>query len=682
VSASDEIKARIDIYDLISESVVLKKAGRNFTGLCPFHNEKTPSFHVSPERQTWHCFGGCATGGDIFTFVMRRDNVDFREALRTLADRAGVRLGSFKPEQDEKHARLIEANEAAAAYYNNLLGTKAGSNASAYLASRGLDSETIEVFQLGYAPEAWEGLKSHLSERGFSDAELLQAGLLVESERGGYDRFRNRLMFPIRDDRGRVVGFGGRALADEEGAKYINTPQTDLFDKSSILYALDRAKDTIRRDQEAIVVEGYMDVIAAHQHGIRNAVASMGTALTEKQMRALDRLKCRVLLALDADAAGIEATLRALREAADLGMLRGGAPSVHPDSLDEARFEGGVEQWSKGALKGAVFNCYVISLEGKDPDEMIRADRATWDAAVEHATPFLDHVFSLVAARSNLSQPTARADMVRQLAPFIRLIDDPVIRGHWVQRLANKARVNEKTVEAELQQHPRPKTSIRARDTGRSSQAIPDAYARDPIEEFLLALLLHHPELRAEARDLVDAGAAAAFSLGENAAVFEAWSAAESDDAFRTAVPEDLRHHVERVWKKDLPYMEGTLLRDAIRDCVARIQLRRLSVAKQVSAASISDQSTSNDMRRAVSEAREAIDSSTDGDEENGATDLSEFASVLVEDMRRGMQLHQPKTPTRPAEEHDPSQVEAAPHRPPQQEAATNYPPQPEAATK
>jgi DNA primase len=656
VSASDEVKARIDIYDLISESVVLKKAGRNFTGLCPFHTEKTPSFHVSPERQTWHCFGACATGGDIFTFVMRRDNVDFREALRTLADRAGVRLGSFKPDQEEKHARLIEANEAAAAYYNNLLATKAGAAAGEYLASRGLDSETIEVFQLGYAPEGWEGLKTHLVERGFADSDLLKAGLLVESERGGYDRFRNRLMFPIRDDRGRVIGFGGRALDDAEGAKYINTPQTELFDKSSVLYALDRAKESIRRDEEAIVVEGYMDAIAAHQHGIRNAVASMGTALTEKQMRALDRLKCRVLLALDADAAGIEATLRALREAADLGMLRGGAPSVHPDSLDEARFEGAVEQWTKGALKSAVFNCYVISLEGKDPDEMIRADRDAWNAAVENAAPFLEHVFTLVAARAELSQPAARADMVRQLAPFVRLIDDPVIRGHWVQRLANKARVNEKTVEAELKQQPRPKP---ARAPGAiDSTPVPAAYARDPIEEFLLALLLQHPELRAEAPELVTD----AFTLGENAAVFELWVASPDGDAFRTALPEELHSHVERALTKHTPYLEGATLRDAIRDCVRMIQLRRLSQAKQASAASISDQSTSHDMRRAVSEAREALDSSSEDAEENGATDMSEFASVLVEDMRRGMQLHSAPTHSSPSQPQEtPQQAEAAP---------------------
>jgi DNA primase len=435
LSTVDEVKSRVDIFDLVSEQVTLRRAGRNFSGLCPFHSEKTPSFIVSPDRQSWHCFGSCATGGDIFSYVMKRDNVEFGEALRMLAQRAGVTLIERRDrDADERSQRIISANEAAAVYfYNNLANAKAARNARDYLQGRGLDQETIETFQLGYSLDSWEVLRTHLRERGYTDQELLAAGLLTEGEREPHDRFRGRLMFPIRDDRGRAVGFGGRILdaaSPTAGAKYINTAQTPMFDKGSILYALDLAKEAIRRERSVIVVEGYMDVIAAHQHGMTNVVASMGTALTERQIRTLERLKAKILLAMDADAAGIEATLRALQEAGEAGAVRAIPSPSHPTDMPDEDFTAHVQEWSRNALKRAAVNFYVVPLLGKDPDEMIRKDRGAWDEAITSARPFTDHVFDVVAARHDLTQPAERAQMLTELLPVVRLIDEPVYRAH------------------------------------------------------------------------------------------------------------------------------------------------------------------------------------------------------------------------------------------------------------
>ncbi len=285
MSAVDEIKQRLDIVEVISSYVTLKKAGRNYKGLCPFHAEKTPSFVVFPDTQSWHCFGACGTGGDVFSFIEQQENLDFPGALRLLARRAGV---SLKPRteadaaQDKLKKRLHEINERAAEYFHNLLlNSTEGQTARNYLSQREINRETLSRFQLGYALDDWQALSDYLQGRGYKPDDLLTAGLIIEREGGGhYDRFRGRLIIPIRDERGGVVGFGARAL-DDSPPKYINSPQTPAFDKSTLLFGLDLAKGTIRREGLAVIAEGYMDVLTAHQHGITNVVASMGTALTE-----------------------------------------------------------------------------------------------------------------------------------------------------------------------------------------------------------------------------------------------------------------------------------------------------------------------------------------------------------------------------------------------------------------
>ncbi len=370
MNPSEEIKQRLDIVDVIGETVSLHKAGRNYKALCPFHTEKTPSFFVFPDRQSWHCFGACSTGGDIFAFVMKKNDLDFSGALRLLAERAGITLRqkTIAVEKKERE-RLWLANEAAVTFFHHaLLNTQTGEPALNYLAMRGIDRETAEDFQLGYSPDSWDALREHLKSRGFGEAELLQAGLLVESEHGLYDRFRNRVVFPIRDERGRVAGFGSRSLvvathgppegsvqvaSSEDSPKYVNTPQTPIFDKGNILYGLDRAKEHIRRSDLAVVVEGYMDVIAAHQHENGNVVASMGTALTERQVNLLRQLTDNLVLAFDPDEAGRTASERGTRVAYELGA-----------------------------------NIRVLHLPGgQDPDQIIRSSPQEWRSLVTEAKP-------------------------------------------------------------------------------------------------------------------------------------------------------------------------------------------------------------------------------------------------------------------------------------------------------
>jgi DNA primase len=651
MSAIDEVKSHIDIVDLVSEYVPLRRAGRNFRANCPFHSERTPSFHVSPDRQTWHCFGACATGGDVFSFVMKREGVEFGEALRVLAQRAGVTLAEHRrePQEDERRERLLQANELAAAFFHNaLLNSKPAQAARSYLAERGLDADTIEKFELGYSLDSWDALRSHLTARGFTDEELLAAGLLVESpsrKDGGYDRFRGRLLLPIRDPSrkdGRVVGFGARLLdgsaTDASGAKYINTPQTPMFDKGALLYALDRAKDAIRRQGSAIVVEGYMDVIAAHQHGIENVVASMGTALTQRQIRTLERLRCKILLAMDADAAGIEATLRALQEAGEAGAIRAAPESVHPDTLGEEAFSEKVQEWSRDALKRAAVNFFVVPLSGKDPDEMIRADRAAWDAAVASAKPFTDHVFDVVAGRKNLSQPAQRAELVRELLPVLRLIEEPVYQAHYLQRLARLAQTPEDGLRSELRRHakrpPRREASMTAEPPG--SHAI----YREPQGEFVLALLLRHPELRPDGMAL----SPELFLLGEHRAIFAAWREAPDLESIRQSLAEELHPHLEQIIQRDLPFLEGTELHRALQDCVARIERSRLTQAKRASAAALMEPEVQQDMVQAVAKAV-ALQTGEPPDRTPAsevAARESELAISLIEDDEMGRRLHQP----------------------------------------
>ncbi|MBI3741623.1 MAG: DNA primase [Chloroflexi bacterium] len=440
MSVVDEVKQKIDIVDVVSESVKLRKSGKSFSGFCPFHpNTRTPAFYVFPDTQTWHCFGNCNAGGDVFTYVMRRDNQDFAETLRRLAQRAGVPLMREDAGEDaeRKKIRAILASTAAQ-FHSQLKNHPAAKIAREYLERRFISPETAATFELGYALNDWETTRNFLRGKNFADAEIEAAGLIIKSEReqgGYYDRFRGRLMFPIRNRNSEVIGFGARTLTAEE-PKYLNSPQTALFDKSGALYGIDLAKDAIRAQDLAVIVEGYMDVIGAHQAGFKNVVASLGTALTEKQLALLKRMTKRYALALDPDAAGEEATKRGLEIARD-ALTRKNVPVPMGAGLI------GFEERLEAEL-------LVIPLpQGKDPDELIHENPAQWTDVVQRAEPLVDYYFRVLTQDLDLKTARDKSIAVKRLAPIIREIGDTVQRAHYTQQLARLVNVAEQMITRE-----------------------------------------------------------------------------------------------------------------------------------------------------------------------------------------------------------------------------------------
>jgi DNA primase len=465
-----EIKSKLPVVDVVGETVVLKRAGSAYKGLCPFHVEKTPSFVVSPDRETWHCFG-CGEGGDIFTFLMRRDGLDFREALVRLAEKAGVELSERSAKEDRYRRRLREALEAAIAWYREvLLQARQAEQARRYLDERGLSLATLDRFAIGYAPNNWEMLSRRLIGRGFSNEELIAAGLASPSNRGGViDKFRGRVIIPIRDASGGAVGLGGRIMPGAEGPKYLNSPAGPLFDKSRTLYAIHLAKAAIRREKVTIIVEGYTDVMAAHQAGFENVVASLGTALTRGQIELATRYADAVALAYDVDVAGEQATQRGLIE--ELG----------PDQ--------------------SVSKVRVVRIPaGKDPDELIRNDPDAWRAAVADAKPVIDYFIDRTAAEVDMRSVAGKRDLTGRVLALLKRVGDPIVRSLYLQRLAQLVQVEERVLADALQREPvrrapaRPAVAI---GPGMNDGA-PAPLALSPLEAEALGLLLRHPNLAAE----------------------------------------------------------------------------------------------------------------------------------------------------------------------------------------
>jgi len=479
--AVDQIKARLDIVDVVSEAVTLKKAGKSLKGLCPFHIEKTPSFIVFPETGTWHCFG-CGEGGDMFGFVMRSQSVDFGEALKLLAARAGVELEIHERGPSgggDLMARLYAANEAASAYFCSMLAGPAGAHVRSYLEGRGVSKESVEQFQLGFAPDIGSGLAHHLLQEGFGRVELLEAGLSGENESGGlYDRFRTRLIFPIRDVAGKIIGFGGRALAKESQPKYLNTPQTPLFDKGGSLYALDRARHEIRRTGQVVIVEGYMDALMAHQYGFTNVVAALGTAVTDRQLSLVKRWASELCFALDPDAAGQEATTRGLSVA--MGAMERTATPV-------PTWKGFIDYVYK--LKT---NIKIISLPaGRDPDEVIKANPSEWSDLVKAALPVQDFFLERMRGRHDLSTAEGKAAAVDEAMAVIGDIPEPVQQAHYVQRLAHIVGVEESILLQQVRRQGRGRPSREQIMPARGRGGRPAAEA----EGYCLALILKEPSL-------------------------------------------------------------------------------------------------------------------------------------------------------------------------------------------
>jgi DNA primase len=579
MSVVDEIKDRLDTVEVIQSYVPLRKAGRNYKGLCPFHGEKTPSFVVFPETGTWHCFGACGTGGDVFTFVMKQENLDFGEALKLLAHRAGVELEPRNPEAakaEQRLALLRKINQAAATYYHHLLmNSDEAARARGYLEERGLVQETLDRFQVGYALDQWDSLLRYLTNKGYNLQDLHEVGLLIQREdkSGYYDRFRGRVVFPIRDHRGRTIGFGGRILG-EGVPKYLNSPQTPLFDKSSVLFGLDLAKVGIRTSGQAVIVEGYMDVLMAHQHGISNVVAQMGTALTEAQLVRLKKHTQRFVLALDSDVAGDQATLRGLdlaRQVMDHEVI----PVPTPKGL--IRFEDRLAA-----------DLRIVSLpQGRDPDEVIRESPTRWAQLIEQAKPVMDYYFHALTADLDLASAKGKAEAVRLLGPLIAEMGDRVQRTHYLQLLARIVQVDERSLWQQIRQtagHKRPDRPRAVQPVGESAKA-----TLGPGEH-CLSLFLSHPALLAQidaelAENQEEIASAEDLSRAEDRAIFGAWrqwlaggGSTEVLGAFYDTLDQNLQDRVQVLVQaqKDQPPIPEDLLRNDVLDSIARLRLRNL----------------------------------------------------------------------------------------------------------
>jgi DNA primase len=422
-SVVEEIKQKVDIVELVGSYVSLKHAGKYFKANCPFHQEKTPSFVVSPDIQRWHCFGSCHEGGDIFSFLMKWEGVTFAEALRILAERAGVSLtdnaknSGYNDVEADKKTKIYSINELAAKYYAYVLqNTDNGASARTYLSERALPEAIINTFQVGYAPEGWTNIRDFLYKKGFQDQDLLSTGLFIQGDRGIYDRFRGRLMFPIQNTRGQVVGFSGRLIkqdvTEKDGGKYINTPETLVYHKRESLYGFYHTKDEVRKANTAIVVEGEFDMLTPYTKGITNIVAIKGSAFTEDQLKTLRRYCNRLILALDNDPAGFDA--------------------LRKSTLDAQQFG---------------FELYVCAIpEGKDPDDAARKNFAQLKEAIHHPIPVYDHIINTLFARVDEKDPFSKKHFIEGAIPFIDMIENPIVRTHYIQKAAGLLKSTEDNV--------------------------------------------------------------------------------------------------------------------------------------------------------------------------------------------------------------------------------------------
>ncbi|MFA6306800.1 MAG: DNA primase [Patescibacteria group bacterium] len=466
---SDEIKSKLDIVDVIREYIQLKAAGLNFRANCPFHREKTPSFMVSPEKQIWHCFG-CGKGGDVFSFVMEIESLSFVETLRLLAKKAGVVLKRADPALTSKRNALLDILELSAKYYHKVLtGSPAAETARKYLRERAITDETIEKWQIGYSPDTWDSLTNFLKSRGFGENEIFLAGLSVKKEKtpGFYDRFRGRIMFPIHDINGNVAGFTARVRpekeAEEKMGKYINTPATMIYDKSKILFGLDKAKMAVKSEDAAVLVEGQMDAIMAEQNGFKNVIATSGTALTAEQVNLIKRYSNNLFLSFDMDKAG------------DLAAERGIAQAMQ-----------------------AEMNIKVIEIkDAKDPDECIKNNPESWRQAVLNAKPMMQYYFDKTFAKLNLKDYEGQSQAEKIILPVIAKFGSKTEQDFWLKKLSQEINANENSLREKLgeiikkQNQANSSAKPLAREAAELSQLKPSR--EQMLSELLLALAIRFP---------------------------------------------------------------------------------------------------------------------------------------------------------------------------------------------
>ena len=529
----DDVKSRLDIVELIGGYVNLQRSGSSLKANCPFHQERTPSFYVFPDRQSWRCFGACAEGGDAFSFVMKADRVDFRDALHRLAARVGITIVS-QGDSGDRSRQLYEINDAARRFFQDMLATPEAEFVRDYLRNRGINERSLQIFEFGYSPASGNRLLAHLTGAGYAPEQIAEAELVRATDNGRhYDFFRGRLMIPIRDWQARVAGFGSRALDENATPKYLNTPRTPVFDKSRILFAMHIAKEPIRQ-HGAVIVEGYMDAIMAHQHGYDNVVASMGTALTEQQVDLVRRLTKQVTMALDGDPAGRNATLRSLESSWGVFQQRnvrqtGTSVLQQPESME---------------LRVAELPA------GQDPDDFIRQSPEAWPGFVEQAQELFDYLLVSLSARADMESYDGRAWVAQTMLRFVAQIPDPIRMDLYLDRLAARLSMNGDTLRAALPSITRQLPGARAgRPPATADEtAPPPSSDHDAIEESLLAVLLQHGS------ELIPGAVADIspewFTRSENRAIYASVIASES--AADWEVAPELESHLSRLRSLEL----------------------------------------------------------------------------------------------------------------------------------
>lgn len=522
-----QVKEKNDIVEIIGEKVVLKKAGRHFKGLCPFHSEKTPSFVVSPERQSFKCFG-CGEGGDVFSFLQKYEGMSFLESLEALAKRVGITLDSYRPtSQDAAKKHLVTALDLAAEYYHFLLTKHAsGQEAREYLRERGITNEAVQQFRLGWSPNSWRSVSEYLIlKKGYREAELEAAGMMIKSEGGSYyDRFRGRIMFPLRDHRGVVVGFSGRTLSkDVKEAKYINSPETSLYSKSKMLYGLWENREYIRKEDRLILMEGELDVIPSWQAGVKAAAAIKGSAFTEEQARLIGRYTKNVAMALDADEAGKEAIKRAVNIADNLDM-----------SIRVVQVKG-----------------------GKDPGDVAIKDAKNWREMVKGATLYWDFLIEDAKEKYDPESGSGTKAISQELVPAIAAISNLVVRAHYVGELAKLLRVPEESIYEEIERQRKKKELSGLKEAVKRIEKGETLSRKEKIEEYLLSIALqYYTKIRETLSGLQEEW----FTTRAVAKIVEAlkiWPDKELQiSRFAATLPQELHFMLDQAYLRDLTMIE------------------------------------------------------------------------------------------------------------------------------
>ncbi|MFL2762093.1 MAG: DNA primase [Dehalococcoidia bacterium] len=553
----DEIKSRTDIVELVNSYVNLRKSGNNFKANCPFHEEKTPSFIVTPSRQSWRCFGACATGGDVFSFIMHQHQVEFKDALIILADRSGVSIERNDSRNYDRDELLIAINKEAASFFRDCLLSNQGIVARQYLKNRGVNDATQETFNIGFSPKERDSLKIHLLKIGFDEELILLAGIIRKWEDGNTsDFFRQRLIFPIHNPKSQIIGFGGRSLTNNP-PKYINTPATPIFDKRSNLYALNFSQDTIRSQNSVTIVEGYMDALTAHQFGFRNVVASMGTALTEQQVLKIRSMTNDIILALDPDNAGQEATLRSLESSWKII----GDQRASPSSLFQQRH----------SLKLKI----AVLANGMDPDELIRNNPVDWETTVEQAKPYIAFIIDALKSRFDLNSSDGKTQALEVMRPIIQKA--PFLeQDSYVNKLSTLLEVNPQAIRTGISQsrtsqnrYRRSINSVNSSQTQEISKKLIGSNERS-LDEHAIILLLNLPELKSIAHKLSPEW----LKNSEDRELFEKLLESDSTKSLEIELEPTLQMRLDSLTKKSIAPIDINSASKAFNQCILRMEIR------------------------------------------------------------------------------------------------------------